>query len=72
MKVVRAVRTAQWQNKPGILKIELENVDTKVKVLREKKCLKDKAEFRNVFIKSAKSIELHFKTIHGEMEAWYK
>ena len=68
MKVVRAVRTPQRRNKPGILKIELENVDALVKVLREKKCLQDKAEFRNVLIKSVKLhverlIVLNFKTI---------
>ena len=42
-------------SKPGLVKIQFQNVEDKVRVLREKRALMNSSEFSNVFLRSSKS-----------------
>ena len=55
MQVVNATRTPLRDNKPGIVKIEFKDTDTKVAVLRAKSQLGNDDRYRRVFIRSAQS-----------------
>ena len=57
VNVVRAVCTPWRNNKPGIIQIELESVEEKIRILKEKKMLKTKQGFKKVFIRGGKSHE---------------
>ena len=70
--VVQALRLDSRNDRPGLMKIELENKKDKILVLKNQKKLLDSAEFRGVFLKSSQShierlIELNFKTILSEI-----
>ena len=54
--------------KPGIVKVQFESVEDKVKVLREKRNITNSPEFSNVFLRSSKShseriMQQNFKTL---------
>ena len=57
MNVVRAVRTPWRNNKPGIIKIELESVEEKIRILKGEKMLETKQGYKKVFIRGGKSHE---------------
>ena len=66
----RPPRNTRFGNvsKPGLVKIQFESVDDKVKVLREKRQLINSASYSRVFLRSSKShtdrlLELNFKTM---------
>ena len=64
--VVNAMRTPFRNNKPGILKIELENKDSKISLLRSKGNLVNNSRFSRVFIRGSQThIErlLHLNTM---------
>ena len=68
--VVRATRLPSRNNKPGLVKIQFNNVDTKVAVLREKQRLKNFNGYERVFLHSSKShiervAELNFQMLLG-------
>ena len=71
-RIVRVMRTPVRDNNKGVFKIELDNKDDKIDILRRKASLKQTSEFRNVFLRSALShterlAQLNFKTILSEM-----
>ena len=53
--VVRAKRLTGYNNKPGLLKIELQSLTEKIKVLRNKQKLKDHHSYNRVYIRSSKT-----------------
>ena len=55
VKVVRAKRLESNNGKPGLLKIELDSVQDKVRVLRNKPKLRKHCSFSRVYIRSSKS-----------------
>ena len=57
VEVVNAMRTPTRNGRPGILKIELKDEQTKIELLRKKSTLKDDVtrEFNNVYIRSSKT-----------------
>lgn len=60
------------QGKPGLVKISLSTVEEKVKILREKRKLKEVGRYRNVFLRGSKShterlIELNARTLLSEI-----
>ena len=71
--VVRAKRLATRNpNKPGLLKIELPNLDAKKKILRRKTELSKVPQYRRVYLRSSKShverlLELNTKTLLEQM-----
>ena len=73
VKVIAASRLpARFQNKPGLVKVSLADVDQKILVLRNKFKLKNHRTFKRVFIKSAKShverlLELNARTLLREL-----
>ena len=72
VKVVRAERLESRDRRPGLVKIEFENLTEKVKVLRNKYNLNLSKDFSSVFIKSAQNhvervIEKNMKTILKEL-----
>lgn len=71
-KVVRAMRTPHRNGKPGIVKIEMEDVQAKIQILRAKAKLQDYKVLGNVFIRGSQThverlIDLNFKTLLGEI-----
>ena len=57
---------------PGLVKAEFNSVSEKVAVLRKKRLLKERGDYGNVYIRSAKShtarlIEINFKTLLKEI-----
>ena len=71
VKVVRAERLESRDRRPGLVKIEFENLTEKVKVLRNKYNLNLSKDFSSVFIKSDQNhveqvIEKNMKTILKE------
>ena len=72
VRIVKAERTPMREGRPGIVKIELRNVDDKKAVLRAKTELRKTRKFRHVYIKGAQThaerlIDLNFKIILNEM-----
>lgn len=69
MDIQRCERTQRRDDgKPSVVRIQLSNVEDKVKILRSKQELKKSKEFRKTYLKSAKSheerlIENNFKAI---------
>ena len=57
VNVVRATRTQWRNNKPGLVKFELESVDAKIKLLRKKKSLMEVVEYKKVYLPGCKSHE---------------
>ena len=60
------------QGKPGLVKISLSTVEEKVKILREKRKLKEVGRYRNVLLRGSKShterlIELNARTLLSEI-----
>ena len=55
--VIDAKRTPWRNNRPGIVKVQLASVDTKVKLLRQKMHLKNTDKYNRVFMHSSKSHE---------------
>ena len=72
VRVVKAERTPMREGRPGIVKIELRNVDDKKAVLRAKAGLRGTRKFRNVYIRGAQThaerlIDLNFRAILHKM-----
>ena len=73
VNVVAASRMrARYRNKPGLVKISLANVEQKILVLRNKRKLRDSAEFKRVYLEGAKShverlIEINTRAILREL-----
>lgn len=64
---VRAMRLTSRDERPGLVKIQVDTLDNKIKLLKNKTKLKDN-DYDNVYIRSSKShtdrlIELNFKKI---------
>ena len=53
--VVRATRLPSRNNRPGLVKIEVNSLENKIKLLRKKFSLKDTQDFKNVYLRSSKS-----------------
>ena len=56
-RVIRAIRTPWRNNRPGIVKMELDSVVEKIKLLRKKTTLSEVPEFSKVYLRSCKSHE---------------
>ena len=73
VRVIAASRLpARFQNKPGLVKVSLEDIDQKILVLRNKFKLKNHRTFKRVFIQSAQShverlLELNALTLLREL-----
>lgn len=70
--VVDALRLKSRGTHPGSVKVECATLDEKISVLRLKAKLKDHPDFKNIYMRSAKShtdrlIELNFRTILQEI-----
>jgi exonuclease VII small subunit len=67
--VVRSLRTPTRNGKPGVVKIQFASVDEKIKVLQNKRELKNcSRQYQNVYIRTSKShlerlYELNFKNL---------
>ena len=66
--VIRTKRLVSRNHLPGLVKIELRNVQDKIAVLRNKRNLGDNPEFRRVFLRSSKPhheriAEFNFKKV---------
>ena len=57
VRIVNATRTPFRGDKPGIVKIQLNSVDDKIRVLREKRRLLNDDRYKNVFIRGSQSHE---------------
>ena len=53
--VVRATRLPSRNSRPGLVKIEVNSLENKIKLLRKKFSLKDTQDFKNVYLRSSKS-----------------
>ena len=53
--VIRATRLPSRNNRPGLVKIEVDSLDSKLKLLRKKFELKETENYKNVFLRSSKS-----------------
>ena len=63
---------ARYRSKPGLVKINLANVEQKILVLRNKRKLRDSVEFKRVYLEGAKShverlIEINTRAILREL-----
>ena len=73
-RFVGVMRTPARDNSKGVFKIELENKENKIAVLRRKASLKQSQEFKNVFVRSSMShadrlTQLNFRTLLSEIPA---
>ncbi len=68
ISVVRAMRLESREGKPGLVKIQVNNLDEKKKLLKHKQHLKQSGDYSNVFLRSSKPhlerlVDLNFKTM---------
>ena len=71
-EVIRCERTASRNNKPGVVKIQMSSLDSKIPVLRNKRKLNEITGYINVYMRSALShtervMERNFQTILREI-----
>ena len=71
-EVIRCERTASRNNKPGVVKIQMSSLDSKILVLRNKRKLNEITGYINVYMRSALShtervMERNFQTILREI-----
>lgn len=62
---IRAMRTPNHGDKPGVVKIQMPSKETKIAALKVKRKLRDKPEYKKVFIRGAQTHEerlLHMNT----------
>ena len=64
--------TPKYRNKPGLVKISFQSLEQKILVLRNKRKLRDNAQYKSVFLKSCKThaerlIELNARAILKEL-----
>ena len=55
VQVARAIRLPSRNDKPGIVKIQVKDTDTKVRVLRKKSLLGETEGYKNIYLRSSKS-----------------
>ena len=56
-EIIRTKRVGQYDNKPGIIKIELQTLKDKIEVLKSKGALKDIPRYSKYFLRSSQSHE---------------
>ena len=66
LAVVRAVRLPSRDERPGLIKFQVESLENKIQILRSKRSLEVSDVYKDVYLKSSKShtdrlIELNFK-----------
>ncbi len=78
LDIVQVTRTPVRQGRPGIVKIECHNLQDKLRILRSKELLRQKAGWmKNVYLRSSKThierlMDLNFRTIIDDLNGEYK
>ena len=72
VNIIRTARVGMKPGKQGVVKMQLETLNDKLKVLRAKAKLKDKDRYKRIYIRTSKSheqrlIELHTQEILGHL-----